>query len=110
VPKRSQPQEKATPAQPTKPATVADVDALEVMMIQATMQRQFMRVILRRLTSDVPEFQSQMFLAELQLIMESLESSNDKSVLHTFALKEWARLSEMALGAVASTRPPQGKH
>lgn len=107
--KRSQPQQKAAAA-PTQPASVTDVDALEVMMIQATMQRQFMRVILRRLTSDVPEFQSQMFLAELQLIMESLESSDDKSALHGFALKEWARLAEMALSAVASTRTPQGKH
>ena len=110
MPKRSQPQEKATAAPAAKPAPGTDVDALEVMMIQATMQRQFMRVILRRLTADVPEFQSQLFLAELQLIMESLESSDDKSALHGFALKEWARLAEMALGAVASTRPPQGKH
>jgi hypothetical protein len=87
------------------------VDALgEVMMIQATMQRQFLRVVLRRLATDVPAFQSEMFLAELQLIMESLEAGKDKSALHAFALKEWARLSEMALEAIASTRAPQEKH
>jgi hypothetical protein len=89
----------------------ANVDALgEVMMIQSTMQRQFLRVILRRLATDVPAFQSEMFLAELQLIMESLEAGKDKSALHTFALKEWARLAEMALEAIASTRAPQEKH
>jgi hypothetical protein len=51
-----------------------------------------------------------MFLAELQLLQESLESGKGKSALHAFALKEWQRLSEMALEAVASTRKPQGTH
>ena len=88
----------------------SDVDALgEIMLIQGTMQRQFLRVILRRLASDVPEFQAEMFLAELQLLLDSLEESKDKSAIHKFALKEWERLSEMALEAIASTRTP-GKH
>jgi hypothetical protein len=91
--------------------TDTNVDALgEIMMIQGTMQRQFMRVMLRRLASDLPAFQAEMFLAELQFLKESLESGKDKSALHSFALKEWERLSDMALEAVASTRARQEKH
>jgi len=88
-----------------------DVDALgEIMLIQATMQRQFLRVLIRRLVTDVPAFQEELFLSELQEVIDSLESSKEKSALHRFALKEWQRLSEMALDAIASTRVPQGKH
>jgi hypothetical protein len=95
----------------TTDTTDTSVDALgEIMMIQGTMQRQFMRVMLRRLASDVPAFQAEMFLAELQFLKESLESGKDKSALHAFALKEWERLSDMALEAIASTRARQEKH
>lgn len=91
--------------------TDTNVDALgEIMMIQGTMQRQFLRVMLRRLASDVPAFQAEMFLAELQLLKESLESGKDKSALHAFALKEWERLSEMSMEAIASTRARQETH
>jgi hypothetical protein len=89
----------------------AGVDALgEIVMIQGTMQRQFLRVLLRRLATDVPGFEAEMFLAELQLLKESLEGGKEKSALHAFALKEWQRLSEMALEAIASTRAPRGTH
>ena len=82
-----------------------DVDALgEIMLIQGTMQRQFLRVLLRRLATDVPAFNAEMFLAELDLLKENLENGEQKSALHKFALKEWERLSEMALDAIASTR------
>jgi hypothetical protein len=91
--------------------TATNVDALgEIMMIQGTMHRQFLRVMLRRLATDVPGFEAEMFLAELQMLRESLEASKDKSALHAFALKEWERLSQMALDAIASTRVPQGTH
>ena len=89
----------------------AGVEALgEIMTIQGTMQRQFLRAILRRLASDVPSFQAEMLLAELQLVLDSLEGARDKSALHGFALKEWERLCEMALEAIASTRLPKDKH
>lgn len=78
----------------------------ELMLIQATMQRQFLRVILRRLTTDVPDFNSQLMLAELQMLRESLEEGEKESAIHAFALKEWERLSDMALDAIASTRVP----
>jgi hypothetical protein len=88
-----------------------DVDALgEIMLIQATMQRQFLRVLIRRLVSDVPAFQEELFLSELQDVIDSLERTKEKSALHRFALKEWERLSEMALDAIASTRASPGKH
>lgn len=88
-----------------------DVDALgEIMLIQGTMQRQFLRVLLRRLVTDVHAFNSEMFLAELDLLKESLEAGRDKSALHGFALKEWERLSEMALDAIASTRAKTEAH
>ena len=90
-----------------------DVDALgEIMLIQGTMQRQFLRVLLRRLATDVPGFNCELLLAELDLMKESLESGSKRSALHVFALKEWERLSEMALDAIASTRvkPPPGRH
>jgi hypothetical protein len=109
--KRPQPQDTASQEPASKTDLAADLEGLgEIMMIQGTMQREFLRVILRRLATDVPAFQSEMFLAELQFIMESLEAGKDKSALHAFALKEWARLSEMALGAIASTRAPPEKH
>ena len=82
----------------------------EMMLIQGAMQRQFLRAILRRLAFDVPTFDAEMFLAELELLRESLAENKDKSSIHNFALKEWERLSEMALAAIASTRPPHGTH
>lgn len=88
-----------------------DVDALgEIILLQGTMQRQFLRVLLRRLAADVPTFNAEMLLAELDLLKESLETGKDKSALHTFALKEWERLSEMALDAIASTRVKAETH
>jgi hypothetical protein len=106
---------RATESRTTPPRAAggeaSDVDALgEIMLIQGTMQRQFLRVILRRLATDVPEFQAELFLAELQLLLDSLEEGKDKSAIHKFALKEWERLSEMALEAIASTRSQPGKH
>jgi hypothetical protein len=93
------------------PTAPTDVDALgEIMLIQGTMQRQFLRVLLRRLASDVPAFHAEMFLAELELLRESLAESQNRSAIHDFALKEWQRLSEMALEAVASTRVSRDKH
>ena len=89
----------------------SDVDALgEIMLIQGTMHRQFLRVVLRRLATDVPTFQPEMLLAELQIIKESLETGKSRSAIHDFALKEWERLSEMALEAIASTRLKQETH
>ena len=89
----------------------SDVDALgEIMLIQGTMHRQFLRVVLRRLASDVPTFQPEMLLAELQIIKESLEGGRSRSAIHDFALKEWERLSEMALDAIASTRARAERH
>jgi hypothetical protein len=94
-----------------KRSDATDVDALgEIMLIQATMQRQFLRVLIRRLASDVPAFQEELFLSELQEVIDSLERTKEKSALHRFALKEWERLSEMALDAIASTRASPGKH
>jgi hypothetical protein len=88
-----------------------DVDALgEIMLIQGTMQRQFLRVLLRRLAADVSDFNAEMFLAEIDLLKESLEAGQDKSALHKFAMKEWERLSEMALDAIASTRVKSEAH
>ena len=82
-----------------------DVDALgELMLIQGTMQRQFLRILLRRLVTDVPAFNAELFLVELDMLRDSLSAGEDKSALHTFASKEWERLSQMALDAVASTR------
>jgi len=89
----------------------ADVDALgEIMLLQGTMQRQFLRILIRRLATDVSEFNAELFLAELDLLRESLESGRDRTALHAFAAKEWGRLSEMALDAVASTRVKTGAH
>jgi hypothetical protein len=100
--------EAATPANGGEPS---NIDALgEVMLIQGTMHRQFLRVILRRLATDVPSFQSELFLAELQLMLDSLIAGREKSALHAFAQKEWERLCEMALDAIASTRARQEKH
>lgn len=88
-----------------------EIDALgEIMLIQGTMQRQFLRILLRRLASDLPQFQPEMFLAELQLLKENLEEGKDRSALHDFALKEWQRLSDMAVEAIASTRVKQETH
>ena len=93
-------------AEPREPT---DVDALgEIMLIQGTMQRQFLRVVLRRLATDIPSFNAEMLLAELDLLKENLETGRDRSALHTFALKEWERLSEMALEAIASIRVKPG--
>ncbi len=88
-----------------------DVNALgEIMLIQGTMQRQFLRAILRRLATDVPGFEAELFLAELEILRESLADTKDKSAIHSFALKEWERLTEMAVSAIASTRVPTGRH
>jgi hypothetical protein len=88
-----------------------DVDALgEIMLLQGTMQRQFLRILLRRIASDVPSFNAELFLAELDLLREGLEAGRDRTALHGFALKEWERLSEMALDAIASTRARAGAH
>ena len=88
-----------------------DVEALgEIMLIQGTMQRQFLRIILRRLTTDVPSFNAELLLAEIELLRESLQQGRERSALHGFALKEWDRLSEMALDAIASTRAKPGRH
>ncbi len=95
----------------TETAQSADIDALgEIMLLQGTMQRQFLRILMRRITSDVPAFNAELFLAELDLLRESLESGRDKTALHNFALKEWERLSEMALDAIASTRARAEAH
>jgi hypothetical protein len=90
----------------------SDVEALgEVMLIQGTMQRQFLRIVLRRLATDIPSFNAELLLAEIDLLRESLASGRERSALHTFALKEWERLSEMALDAIASTRAAKpGRH
>ena len=83
----------------------SDVDALgEIMLVQGTMQRQFLRVLLRRLATDVPAFNAELFLVELDMLRDSLNAGENQSALHAFALKEWERLSEMALDAIASTR------
>jgi len=93
------------------PNTPTDVDALgEIMLIQGTIQRQFLRVLLRRLAGDVPAFNVQLFLAELELMRESLAENRGRSSIHDFALKEWERLAEMALEAIASTRAAKEKH
>jgi hypothetical protein len=99
--------------QPQEPQAhqTSDVDALsEILLIQGAMQRQFLRVILRRLATDVADFNAELFLAELDLMREGLESGSDRGALHVFALKEWERLSEMALEAIASTRVKPGRH
>jgi hypothetical protein len=89
----------------------ADVDALgEIMLVQGTMQRQFLRILIRRLAGDVQAFNAELFLAEIDLLREGLESGRDRTALHGFALKEWQRLSEMALDAIASTRVKTGTH
>jgi hypothetical protein len=93
------------------PTPPTDVDALgEIMLIQGTMQRQFLRVLLRRIAGDVHDFNAEMFLAELEMMRESLAEGRSRSAIHDFALKEWERLSEMALEAIASTRAGAGKH
>lgn len=95
----------------TETNQATDVDALgELMIIQAAMQRQFLRVVLRRLATDVSAFDAELFLAELELMRDSLAEGESRSAIHGFALKEWQRLSEMALEAIASTRPPPGTH
>jgi hypothetical protein len=92
-------------------AEATDIEALgEIMLLQGTMQRQFLRVLLRRLATDVPTFNAEVFLAELDLMRESLEPGRNRTALHAFALKEWERLSEMALDAIASTRVKRGAH
>ena len=59
----------------TEPREATDVDALgEIMLIQGTMQRQFLRVMLRRLATDVPSFNAELLLAELDLLRENLET------------------------------------
>lgn len=92
-------------------ADSTDFNALgEIMLVQGTMQRQFLRAILRRLATDVPTFEAELFLAELEILRESLAESKDNSAIHRFALKEWERLAEMAVSAIASTRVQTGRH
>ena len=89
----------------------SDVEALgELMLIQGTMQRQFLRVVLRRLATDLPTFSAELFLTELDMLGESLAKSQERSAIHAFAHKEWERLSEMALDAIASTRVGRERH
>ena len=89
----------------------SDVEALgELMLIQGTMQRQFLRVILRRLATDLPAFNAELFLTELDMLGESLAKGQERSAIHAFAHKEWERLSEMALDAIASTRVARERH
>jgi len=71
---------------------------------------EFMRAVLRRLATDVPTFDAEMLLAELEFLRESLAENKDRSAIHGFALKEWERLAEMAVAAIASTRAPMEKH
>ena len=88
-----------------------DIDALgEIMLVQGTMHRQLLRILIRRIATDVPEFDAEMFLAEIQMLRESLAAGKDRSAIHGFALKEWERLSGMALDAIASTRATPEKH
>ena len=95
----------------TQEPAPTDVDALgEIMLIQGTMQRQFLRVLLRRLATDVPNFDAEMLLAELEMLRESFAKNEDRSAIHAFALKEWERLSEMAFEAIASTRLRREQH
>ena len=102
----SDPRSKAAAAPEAVPPS--DLDALsEIMLIQAAMHRQFLRVILRRIVSDLPSFEAELFLAELDMMAESLAEGRGKSAIHAFAYKEWERLSQMALDAVASTRAAQ---
>lgn len=85
-------------------------DALgEIMLIQATMQRQFLRVLLRRIVSDVPGFSAELLLAEMEMLREGFADAEQQSALHSFALKEWERLTETAIDAIASTRQHQDK-
>jgi hypothetical protein len=108
---QEQPQHQQPQSAPIDADDASHVDALgELMLVQATMHRQFLRVILRRLATDVPGFQPELLLAEVQLILESLAAGRDKSALHAFAQKEWQRLSDMALDAIASTRTRRDKH
>lgn len=100
-------------AQP--PAQGSDTEALgEIMLVQSTMQRQFLRALLRRIATDVPDFNAEMFLAELQILRESLsapQKEGQPSAIRNFALKEWERLCDMAVDTIAATRvqPPE-KH
>lgn len=95
----------------TEKSGTTDIDALgEIMLVQGTMQRQFLRVLLRRLATDIQAFDAEMFLAELELLRENLAAGQERSAIHGFALKEWQRLSEMALEAIASTRVRTGTH
>lgn len=89
----------------------ADTEALgEIMLVQSTMQRQFLRALLRRVASDVPDFNAELFLAELQILRESLtapQKDGQPSAIRNFAAKEWERLCDMAVDTIASTRAQQ---
>jgi hypothetical protein len=94
------------------PATQgSDTEALgEIMLVQSTMQRQFLRALLRRIATDVPTFNAEMFLAELQILRESLsapQKEGQPSAIRNFALKEWERLCDMAVDTIAATRVRQ---
>ena len=108
---RERPPNTREDASMTTTSQSTDVDALgEIMLLQGTMQRQFLRVLLRRLATDVPTFNAEMLLAELDILKESLQAGQSQSALHSFALKEWERLAEMALDAIASTRAKAETH
>ena len=89
----------------------SDTEALgEIMLVQSTMQRQFLRALLRRIATDVPTFNAEMFLAELQILRESLsapQKEGQPSAIRNFALKEWERLCDMAVDTIAATRVRQ---
>jgi hypothetical protein len=89
----------------------SDTEALgEIMLVQSTMQRQFLRALLRRIATDVPTFNAEMFLAELQILRESLsapQKDGQPSAIRNFALKEWERLCDMAVDTIAATRVRQ---
>jgi hypothetical protein len=89
----------------------SDAEVLaDIMLVQGTMHRQFLRALLRRLAADVPAFRAELFLAELELLQESLSEARDRSAIHAFALKEWEKLSGMALDAIASSRIKRENH
>jgi hypothetical protein len=96
---------------PPPPSQGSDTEALgEIMLVQSTMQRQFLRALLRRIATDVPTFNAEMFLAELQILRESLsapQKDGQPSAIRNFALKEWERLCDMAVDTIAATRVRQ---
>lgn len=111
-PRATGPRKVETAEEHSEPAgSGADTEALgEIMLVQSTMQRQFLRALLRRVASDVPDFNAELFLAELQILRESLsapQKEGQPSAIRNFAAKEWERLCDMAVETIASTRAQQ---